>query len=362
MTSATFAETFEAALRALAAGPLTADQRRVVETLAAADPTSEDEADSTARICAAFLRALTLTYDKQVGRRVIPHWGQRGPVRPERGGVLPPWRSWVDHEYRLRRDGETTFVTEPYQLHSEDIGELHALSEAGWDVTVTAGGARHFPASTVVVHLRRRAETSAAPGPHGVGTLRHSDTATAPVLVLSGRDEMRARVSASTARPKKRAGFLAPEPTSGNPPPTFSPGPKVPTSEATSPPSSIPRPSARKAPDVTDSPSIPPNALDVAVGALVAEHLGDATADVLVGALARFREEVGLALTCALAGPEHLAGLIEVAEHLALEPDSPTVPAWRAFVDTVRYQVTALQVDEGLVVPEAEAFLDEKRA
>lgn len=69
---------------------------------------------------------------------------------------LPSWGTpgWVDHAYRLRLpDGRWQYVAEPYGLHEEALADLMFLAENGYDVTITAWEARHYPGHTVAVRL-----------------------------------------------------------------------------------------------------------------------------------------------------------------------------------------------------------------
>lgn len=62
---------------------------------------------------------------------------------------------WVDHGYKLLRDGKTIYVSEPYQLGNDEIRELAALADQGWQVTIWPGRAIHFPGETMAVWVRK---------------------------------------------------------------------------------------------------------------------------------------------------------------------------------------------------------------
>jgi hypothetical protein len=66
--------------------------------------------------------------------------------------------SWIDHPYALaRRDGGgVLYVAEPYRVGSEDIASLASLEAEGWDVSIQARFATHFPGETTAVILRKR--------------------------------------------------------------------------------------------------------------------------------------------------------------------------------------------------------------
>lgn len=81
----------------------------------------------------------------------------KGPLPDLRALHGEPWRfqpAWVDHAYRVRLDdGRWLYVAEPYSLDSDDLTDLAHLSAAGWDVSLTAWRARHYPGHTLAVAL-----------------------------------------------------------------------------------------------------------------------------------------------------------------------------------------------------------------
>jgi hypothetical protein len=63
---------------------------------------------------------------------------------------------FIDHSYKLSyplRDGsrQTVYVSEPYFLNGPDLQHLGMLVEKGWQVTLTAWRATHFPGHTLHV-------------------------------------------------------------------------------------------------------------------------------------------------------------------------------------------------------------------
>jgi hypothetical protein len=62
---------------------------------------------------------------------------------------------WVDHYYVQSRDGHRDYVSEPYQLDVDDLEHLLKLNREGWDVYITAAGARWFPGHTLKIELSR---------------------------------------------------------------------------------------------------------------------------------------------------------------------------------------------------------------
>ncbi len=61
---------------------------------------------------------------------------------------------WVDQACRVRLpDGRWCYVAEPYSLDTEAVAEIAHLAANGWDVTVTAWRARHYPGHTLAVEI-----------------------------------------------------------------------------------------------------------------------------------------------------------------------------------------------------------------
>lgn len=66
---------------------------------------------------------------------------------------------WVDHPCRVRLpDGRWCYIAEPYRLDTEALADLEHLAANGWDVTVTAERARHYPGRTLAVEIVAKAE------------------------------------------------------------------------------------------------------------------------------------------------------------------------------------------------------------
>jgi hypothetical protein len=59
----------------------------------------------------------------------------------------------LDHLYRIVTPEETVYVSEPYDLY--DFDGIAKARESGWDVTVSAARALHYPGRTVAVVFRR---------------------------------------------------------------------------------------------------------------------------------------------------------------------------------------------------------------
>jgi hypothetical protein len=72
---------------------------------------------------------------------------------------------WYDHPYRLRivtdekwgytsdRPKEWGYVSEPYQLYTEDFEDFRFLEENGWTVDISAAEAMHYPGKTIAVGI-----------------------------------------------------------------------------------------------------------------------------------------------------------------------------------------------------------------
>jgi len=65
-------------------------------------------------------------------------------------------RPWIDHVYRLRWNGRTVYVSEPYHLQTRDMYDLLALERIGWEVQIDGHGS-HAP-STIRICLLRPGE------------------------------------------------------------------------------------------------------------------------------------------------------------------------------------------------------------
>lgn len=60
----------------------------------------------------------------------------------------------MDHCYRMRLpDGRWRYVAEPYGLDGRALEDLRVLAGLGYEVSISADGARHFPGRTVAVWL-----------------------------------------------------------------------------------------------------------------------------------------------------------------------------------------------------------------
>lgn len=86
-------------------------------------------------------------------------WRAHGPKRSRRWGERVPGE-WIDHPYKMcyplwDGTGRTLYVSEPYTLAGEGIKHLARLVDKGWDVTITAWRATHFPGHTLHVALHR---------------------------------------------------------------------------------------------------------------------------------------------------------------------------------------------------------------
>jgi hypothetical protein len=72
------------------------------------------------------------------------------------GHRLYQHRCWMDHCYRLRLpSGKWRYVAEPYGLNDDALEDLVFLSRAGWDVSITAWQARHYPGHTLAVVIEK---------------------------------------------------------------------------------------------------------------------------------------------------------------------------------------------------------------
>lgn len=83
----------------------------------------------------------------------------------EGGGRYLYWskarEGWMDHPYRLvkMKDGvvvSARFVAEPYGITSEGMENLAKVAADGYEVTVDARLALHYPGLTVAIWIERR--------------------------------------------------------------------------------------------------------------------------------------------------------------------------------------------------------------
>ena len=67
---------------------------------------------------------------------------------------VPP--GWADHTYRIRdEEGAVVFVAEPYEMSVEAISDIAWLvAEHGYRFHATSWEARHYPGSTLAIHLQ----------------------------------------------------------------------------------------------------------------------------------------------------------------------------------------------------------------
>ncbi len=92
------------------------------------------------------------------GPGAASHWHQRkGPLpllRARHG--LERWQAprWLDHWYRLRLpDGRWCYVAEPYDLGADALEDLVWLGQQGYEVSITAWQARHYPGHALAVRI-----------------------------------------------------------------------------------------------------------------------------------------------------------------------------------------------------------------
>ena len=131
---------------------------------------TEAEADPDCIYAAKVVAALSLGF-KKAGWTVRP-WrpGPRGPLAHR---IVNDYYSywdwdksthypWFDHPYRLVHKAKAIelFCLEPYDIYEDGVAALAKLHGAGWDVSISAQGALHFPGSTMRIAIRKRAIAS----------------------------------------------------------------------------------------------------------------------------------------------------------------------------------------------------------
>ena len=57
------------------------------------------------------------------------------------------------------------YVSEPYSLDEDGLQRLLEFAKQGWEITIRAWGATHFPGHTVAVEFRRKEQRPKAPLP-----------------------------------------------------------------------------------------------------------------------------------------------------------------------------------------------------
>lgn len=100
------------------------------------------------RILQARAKAIRENQLKIWGYKRREHWDKSGPINLDKNR-----EPWVDHPYRLYRDGKKWYVSEPYNLDSEGCAALANLEERGWDVHITSWQATHFPGHTLAIWI-----------------------------------------------------------------------------------------------------------------------------------------------------------------------------------------------------------------
>lgn len=106
------------------------------------------------------------------GWSVLLEWDRDGPpagIVVRRGVYLGRHSGLVDHPYRLVRDGETVYVSEPYAHHGLEVSELCAFTKAspGWRANVGVFPAVSLPGprGTVSIAFTKAAESASPTWP-----------------------------------------------------------------------------------------------------------------------------------------------------------------------------------------------------
>lgn len=102
------------------------------------------------------MKALACPCHESAGPRTARGWHARiGPLpvlNARHGLPVNAAPRWVDHAYRVRlEDGRWCYVAEPYSLDGDALADIAHLIAAGWDVSLTAWRARHYPGHTLAV-------------------------------------------------------------------------------------------------------------------------------------------------------------------------------------------------------------------
>lgn len=127
--------------------PLDADQDQLIELLESMPDEHYSEGD-TERILQAGTKAIRENQLKKWGYKRREHWDKKGPV-----DLDLHHERWIDHPYRLYKEGKKWYVSEPYNLDDEGFEALGELVRRGWNVHVTSWQATHFPGHTLAIWI-----------------------------------------------------------------------------------------------------------------------------------------------------------------------------------------------------------------
>lgn len=97
---------------------------------------------------------MTISVTTAGGWKRLKGWDGKGPnviKGPHNTWELPSKR-WIDHSYRLRKNGRTVYVSEPYGMYEDAIEELFLLMACGWNVNVT-GESEYYPGWTIKIEV-----------------------------------------------------------------------------------------------------------------------------------------------------------------------------------------------------------------
>ena len=91
---------------------------------------------------------------KARGFRRVEGWDQHRPNYPGRSLDEQHAYDWEAHCYMLKHKRvPTVYVSEPYDLESEDFAELAELVKDGWHVQITEGLALYYPGHTIPIWI-----------------------------------------------------------------------------------------------------------------------------------------------------------------------------------------------------------------
>ena len=91
------------------------------------------------------------------GWKRLDEWDRNAPCvskLPNRQWMIEGSHGWIDHLHRLRKDGKTIYVSEPYQISDVGLESLSLLTTQGWGVHID-GRSEHYPSWTLRIEVSR---------------------------------------------------------------------------------------------------------------------------------------------------------------------------------------------------------------
>ena len=101
---------------------------------------------------------MTTEARKAQGWKRLENWDRNAPhveKLPHNTWLIEGSHGWIDHCSRLRMDGQTIYVSEPYGIDDYGLEQLFLLTTQGWVVHID-GDSPHYPGWTIRIEVSRK--------------------------------------------------------------------------------------------------------------------------------------------------------------------------------------------------------------